>query len=293
MGFESYNRRTLTCPPEFDIVPYRLITDGRVQSYRLRLQDKNETVLLDGLKDYRLASNATKDAKDLREQILKGKLDLSTPEKGYSRVYVNDRENNRALQSEMLPEREADELKQRILQLAFPEECNIEGFHIVEHILLRPGDDDFSLMTPISVPDMLAIKYNQVPANLPQIPEESIVIADPYSFWITVIAPSWLPQFRQNKNAQHRFEQLVRREAPAHIAVKFCWLPAQEMYAFETRYLKWLYENALPEPNERELTEHANNLLEELGKCSYTIRPIDNPCSSENVGETKDSIHNT
>ena len=104
------------------------------------------------------------------------------------------------------------------------------------------------------------------------------VIKDPYSFWITVVAPNWLPQFKNNPNGQNSFEQLVRRECPAHIVVKFCWLEPREMYNFESYYLQWLYENALEEPNERELTEHVNNIVDFMKDCSYTIRDINDPC---------------
>jgi NifB/MoaA-like Fe-S oxidoreductase len=52
------------------------------------------------------------------------------------------------------------------------------------------------------------------------------------------------------------------------------------MYGFETAYLKWLYENALPDPNERELTQHTNTLIEIMERCRFSIREIDNPCEN-------------
>ncbi|HKH59490.1 MAG TPA: hypothetical protein VKA49_01595 [Flavitalea sp.] len=272
LGFDDFNSKTLTCPPAFDIVPYRVITEGRVQAYRLRLQDKEGNILLDGLKDYRLQQNAVKDAKDLREQVLRGKIVLSPPDpNGYVRVYVRDREDNNALQSEVISSSEAEQLKVSIESLAFPDCCAIEGFHIVEHILLRPKDDDYDpLMDTVIVPDLLAKKVGGTAQDL--------VIADPYSFWITVAVPEWLPQFRDDENAQNRFEQLVRRECPAHIVVKFCWMSPKHMYQFESALLQWLYENALSEPNERELTEHVNDLVAIMKECDYTIRDIGNPC---------------
>ena len=65
---------------------------------------------------------------------------------------------------------------------------------------------------------------------------QDILIEDGYSFWITVAVPNWLPQFKNNVNAQSQFEQLVRRETPAHILVLFCWMEPKQMYAFETAY---------------------------------------------------------
>lgn len=284
LGFEDFNTKTLTCPPAFEIDAYRVISDGRVMNYRLRLVDDEKKVLLDGTRDYRSKQNTVKDAKDLREQILRGKIAVSAPDaKGFSRVSVIDREDNHALQSEMMRTTEAQELRNRIRELAFPETCSIEGFHIVEHILLRPKDDDYDkLFSPIPVQDAYARNYNaRYPSN--PITVEDILIADPYSFWITVVVPDWLPQFKGNVNAQYRFEQLVRRETPAHILVKFCWLDPERMYGFETAYLKWLYENALADPNERELTQHTNSLIEIMERCRFSIREIDNPCEDKST----------
>ena len=59
----------------------------------------------------------------------------------------------------------------------------------------------------------------------------------------------------------------------------------KEMYQFETAYLKWLYENALEKPNERELTEHVNNLVTVMRKCDFTIREIGDPCTPATEAE--------
>jgi hypothetical protein len=277
LGFADHQRKTLTCPPEFEIKPYRVITEGKVQAYRLRLEDENGTALLDGLKDYKQQQNAIKDAKDLREQVVRGKITISSADaNGYVRLYVKDREDNNALQSEMIKKKEADALKLQIETLAFPDCCVIEGFHVVEHILLRPKDDDFApLFDPVLVQDTLAQKIGIAPTN--------VLIEDGYSFWITVAVPNWLPQFKNNANGQYQFEQLVRRETPAHIVVRFCWMSPKEMYQFETAYLKWLYENALEKPNDRELTEHVNNLVAIMKQCNFSIREMGDPCLNTGI----------
>jgi hypothetical protein len=331
LGYNDYTRKTLTCPPDFEIVPERTVIEGKVQKYRLKLKNRKEGTLLEGTKDYRQRPNAVKDAKDLREQILRHKNN-SDPAKeivvvvkndqDYYRVFVKDKENNYALQSDVLTEGEALELKDKILKLAFPDCCGIEGFHIVEHILLRPKDDDYNLSAPVvlerevsgnvsSSKAKITVRGTNISTRtdehgdftimvppgkiiLDVVPETGdsskiditsapvtvtpSVIKDPYSFWITVVAPNWLPQFKNNPNGQNSFEQLVRRECPAHIVVKFCWLEPREMYNFESYYLQWLYENALEEPNDRELTEHVNNLVDFMKDCSYTVRDINDPC---------------
>jgi len=281
LGFADHQRKTLTCAPEFEIKPYRVITEGRVQSYRLRLEDKEGNALLDGLKDYRQQANALKDAKELREQVVRGNISIAydTGMK-FGRVLVKDREDNIALQSDMIPKPDAATLKLQVETLAFPDCCAIEGFHVVEHILLRPKDDDFTpLFDGVIVEDTLARKINATPADL--------LIEDGYSFWITVAVPAWLPQFKNNDNAKQQFEQLVRRETPAHIVVRFCWMSPRQMYQFESAYLQWLYENALEKPNERELTEHVNDLVAIMKQCSFSIREIGDPCSNTAAAENE------
>ncbi len=276
LGFEDHKRKTLTCAPAFDVRLYRVITEGKLQVNRLHLIDNANNVLLEGTKEYKQKANAEKDARDLKEQILKGKCIITNKADSAKkfRVIVKDREDNIALQSEPLNEGDANALLENIEKMAFPDCCAINGFHIIEHILLRPKDDDYTpLLPPVMVKDWLGAI--QKPTTV-----QDILIEDGYSFWITVAVPNWLPQFKNNVNAQSQFEQLVRRETPAHILVRFCWMEPKQMYAFETAYLKWLYENALEQPNERELTEHTNNLTSLLNSsCIFNIKEFTNPCT--------------
>ena len=87
---------------------------------------------------------------------------------------------------------------------------------------------------------------------------------DPYSFRLTLVFPYWPSRFRENNLAFRRFcERTIRLEAPAHLAVKICWLDARQLRAFETKYRRWLAQQALAastyEPCER--TQALNDLL--------------------------------
>lgn len=70
--------------------------------------------------------------------------------------------------------------------------------------------------------------------------------ADPYSFWATVILPAW-PQRFSNMNFRDFFENTLRLETPAHMALKICWVSARQMRQFENAYKKWLQDNASEE----------------------------------------------
>jgi uncharacterized protein len=275
LGFKDHKRKRLTCEPDFKINSIPKSVNGQLRVFQLELKDKLNKILLQGIKEYKQKTNADKDARDLNEQILKGKCtitDKADAAKNF-RVIVKDREDNVALQSEPLKETDAKAMLAQIEAMAFPDCCQINGFHIIEHILLRPKDDDYApLLHPVIVADTLGAI--QKPATV-----QHLLIEDGYSFWITVAVPNWLPQFKNNINAQYEFEQLLRRETPAHILVRFCWMAPKQMYTFETAYLKWLYENALEKPNERELTEHTNHLVQLLNDgCMFSIRDFTNPC---------------
>lgn len=72
-----------------------------------------------------------------------------------------------------------------------------------------------------------------------EISDYYIAGADPYSFWTTVILPYWPKRF-QNANFRNFFENTLRRETPAHIGLKICWLDPKQMRRFERAYRRWL-----------------------------------------------------
>ena len=98
-----------------------------------------------------------------------------------------------------------------------------EGFHVVEHLLLRP----LSAVDPL------------LPVQLPN-PEgpECVEVADPYSFRATVVLPSWPRRFADIQF--RRFvERTLREEAPAHVFVRICWVSHTQMQEFEDAYEAW------------------------------------------------------
>ena len=109
--------------------------------------------------------------------------------------------------------------------------ANREGFHVIEHILLRKrtleSEDDFlrvDLHTPGEDCDCVEVK-------------------DPYSFRATIILPSWPFRFRSTRFRQY-VEKMLRLEAPAHIYLKICWINHCEMRKFEICHDDWLERHA-------------------------------------------------
>lgn len=144
---------------------------------------------------------------------------------------------------------------------------NDEGFHILEHILLRPQQilppplpDDFEdaseeaesgedgpeatedTPTTIDSEGLLPIPLKK--SDCEQDSELCLTSYDPYSFWISVVLPYW-PQRFQDMNFRRFMERTLRLEAPAHVALKICWVDVSQMRQFDVAYRAWLEQFSL------------------------------------------------
>lgn len=117
-------------------------------------------------------------------------------------------------------------LEKRIrLKLGLIEEQG-EDFYVVEHILLRPMEDDAQQQIPL-----LAAAGTK----------------DPYSLQLSFVFPEdWPARFKlpedENKKAKFRgfIEQTVREETPAHLTPYIHWLDKDAVTKFKSTYQDWL-----------------------------------------------------
>ncbi|MCB0573395.1 MAG: hypothetical protein KDC61_02365 [Saprospiraceae bacterium] len=153
-----------------------------------------------------------------------------------------------------------------------------EGFHVLEHILLRPRDEGDRMMSPCVPPGQCSTNFMEkddatgwLKTYLPGL--------DPYSFWATVVIPHWSPRFR-NLNLRNFFEKTLRQEAPAHVALRIAWVDAQQMKDFEMAYRNWLETQS-----QGETSCGRQTALNELLYISETLRNRYPPSSlySENI----------
>ena len=125
---------------------------------------------------------------------------------------------------------------------------------IVEHLLLRPRNrpgTDFPEGDPL-----LSIC---IPPNCSTCGEE-----DPYSFRLTIVM-NGETGFANSGIAFRRFaEETIRREVPAHLAVKICWVSAAQLGKFEDVYCSWLNELARTTPDNLVLHQKLVLLIEEF-----------------------------
>ncbi|MDI6401893.1 DUF1508 domain-containing protein [Balneolaceae bacterium ANBcel3] len=132
--------------------------------------------------------------------------------------------------------------------------CNKEGFHLIEHILLRPHEEKEKL---------LPVCLNKEGLDCPG-------FRDPYSYRISIIVPSWPERFR-SMAFRRFFERKIRLELPAHIHAKICWVSEDDMADFEKAYFKWLKHAGNPKDPRR---EDATNVLIEVMSRIRNVYPV-------------------
>lgn len=63
--------------------------------------------------------------------------------------------------------------------------------------------------------------------------------ADPYSFWATLVLPSWHQRFERSE-VRYFFRETLYREVPAMVGLNILWLSPRQMCQFESTFKDWL-----------------------------------------------------
>lgn len=135
--------------------------------------------------------------------------------------------------------------------IAFAEKAfAAEKVFMVEHLLLRPRNKPGG-----PLPDGDPLLNICIGPDCDVCGEE-----DPYSFRLTIVL-NGEEGLANNGIAFRRFaEQTIRKEIPAHLALKVCWVSTEQLQEFEEKWCAWLTELSKPEPG----TVQLSNLLKEL-----------------------------
>lgn len=238
VGIADYKRKSLACP-ELETQIERLALDGK---FFFKFKDAWNKVLFTS-KAFNLETQREtaitqfiEKAVDIRSFELIESEDgtfgfklFQTPTKliGTGNVFDTEIQRNEQLQ---------------LLISYIVGNCNHEGMHLLEHILLRPRtEDDRFIKTEIT---------EECGCGLP----------DLYSFRASLILPYWPDRFR-NMAFRNFLEETARLEAPAHVHLKICWINEEQMDLFEAAYQSWLI--ALRD-NSNELSDRQNELLDVL-----------------------------
>ncbi len=177
----------------------------------------------------RLVSKQFQD-KSKAEMVLEEVMELGTNPENYSYTTKKvklKKGNSIILESEItFPKEEEAELVIEELVSELTGDCqDPEGFHLIEHILLRPKSKNFKLME-------VCLHDCECPC------EEDI-----YSFRASVVLPHWPSHFDTMAYRKY-FEKKIIEEAPAHIQLKVCWVSNEKLREFETSYKRWIDELA-------------------------------------------------
>ena len=104
--------------------------------------------------------------------------------------------------------------------------------HLIEHILLRPRFQA-PFISGKSPEDVYKLMHVCLSEDCGSCGEN-----DPYSFQVSILLPYWTERF-SNLYFRKYFEKMIQTEAPAHIAVKICWISFTAMKKFETIFKRW------------------------------------------------------
>lgn len=120
--------------------------------------------------------------------------------------------------------------------------------------------DAIPILDDAAAEDCENLVKGQLPEQVPGA-EWYIPDSDPYSFRISIVLPYWPKRF-QNANFRRFFEETLRREAPAHIGLRICWLDPKQMLEFDRRYRIWL--EAFSGSTDCNLLSAQDNMIESL-----------------------------
>ena len=138
------------------------------------------------------------------------------------------------------------------------------GLHILEHILLRPL---YNVLSP------LPAKLLPLCGDGTNNQHADCLLPDNYSMTMSVVLPGWL-SISNSMEFRTFTETLIRMEAPAHVAVKICWLDPARMFLFEKtteEYFKQLAK--IKKPGVKPKNSDIQNLVDALNDV-YTMMGI-------------------
>ena len=122
---------------------------------------------------------------------------------------------------------------------------NAEGLHVAEHILMRPHcQEECVCRLPVKPNEFASCKFpfwekiTDDPCEKTEKPACFIPGYDPYSFIATIVLPAWPIKFRNDEN-RLLLENILYREAPAHVLLRILWLAPHDFCCFEKIYKEW------------------------------------------------------
>ena len=245
---EDSTRHTITCQPGFvtDIISKKVQRTRRYQ-FVVKETEESKEILMLSTAQYKTKKAANQACQRFINQAAElNKFGVVANSIGSFIVgfwETDNRETNNALliSGQMFEEEEDAIAMLEEIKAITKSNCCDDSFHLVEHILLRPRDEHYKqLLKPMCC---------------------CLDRLDPYSFWVTIIVPEWVDRFR-DPDSLYLFEQTIRWEMPAHVAIRICKYDQETMFDFETAYYKWLVLMADPDAEIMDIRKANDDLVE-------------------------------
>lgn len=240
LGIRDYSRRNLT-DLDYDIYQEE-DEDTDENEWRWRLKDKDGEILFSGSKHYPSKLAAAREmwtAVSLAWNPAHYDVLLTEDEDEFYFNLVDENKEVVARHIDYFDTREEAEAKVQDYSEYIYHHVADEGFYVFEHILLRPDRDDAKV-------DEKFMKIC-MDRNCKQCHP-----ADPYSLRLTIVFPGWIRRF-SNLYFREYAERVIRREVPAHILCRICWIgntteneegeistTGGQMSELEELYKKWI-----------------------------------------------------
>lgn len=116
---------------------------------------------------------------------------------------------------------------------------------------------------------------------------------DPYSFRMSIVLPAWAGRFR-DMNFRRLAEKTLRKEAPAHIALKICWIDRDQMAEYECALADWMFTLGRCDLKPQYLTPKLKALFEIMNnlKNVYPLATL-HDCDESPTGSPQVVLNNT
>ena len=258
VGIGDYSRRNLACEELFD----ELFNTRKIgNDFRVEIKDRDNAIIFKSKEVFPDRDLALAEARKLYPFIRHESTYQVDDSGGTGQVFYTINAAGASLENDALFDTEADAVQSireiidrydEILQTSGS--CNDEGFHLFEHILLRPFTDQDDLMD-VCLDDEC----------------ESCGDEDPYSFRITVVLPYWPARFQRFEFRRH-FERTLRKETPAHIHARICWIGNDQMSDLDEKYRAWIDAKSTKDHDQTALTAALRELIEIL-QSLHTVYP--------------------
>ena len=140
-------------------------------------------------------------------------------------------------------------------------------FHVLEHILLRIPRlrDDIAIQ----------LKANGIDTELLSICTDDDCTAcggnDPYSFTASVVLPAWIKVYA-DVHYRDFIEKLIRRETPAGVLLRICWIDEPSMARYEEKIEAWW--QARYQLYQSDATDYDENLIDLIKKQNELISTV-------------------